>query len=104
MEITNMNEVETYTTPRGVQGRKLVNLDGLVVINLLLKPGEEVPGHKTPVNVLFQVIQGEGKLTIGEESEQVHAGDFIYSPRNIPHALEANKGSEFYVLVFKLPQ
>jgi len=103
MEIIRMSQIETFTTPKGVQGRKLVDRDGLVVMNLLLKPGEKVPSHKTPVNVLFHVVKGEGIIEVGEEKGKVQEKDLVYSPQNIPHALEASKDREFHVLVIKLP-
>jgi len=104
VKIIRMSEMETFTTPKKVQGRKLLDRDGLVVMNLLLKPGEEVPSHKTPVNVLFQIVKGEGTIEVGEEKGEVQENDLVYSPKNIPHALEANKDKEFHVLVIKLPQ
>jgi len=104
MEIIRMSEVETFTTPRGVQGRKLLDKDGLTVMNLLLKPGEKVPSHKTPVNVLFHVVKGEGSIEVGDEKGWVKENDMVYSPKNIPHALNADKDNEFQVLVIKLPR
>ena len=73
------------------------------IINLVLKPGEQVPSHKTPVDVLFQVIEGEGIVTVGEENAVVLSGDIIVSPAQIPHSLEASQGCLFSVYVMKVP-
>ncbi|HEX3012601.1 MAG TPA: cupin domain-containing protein, partial [Syntrophomonadaceae bacterium] len=67
------------------------------------EPGEQVPSHKTPVDVLFQIIDGKGTVTIGEESQVVEASDIIVSPAQIPHALEASQGCLFSVYVMKVP-
>ncbi|MBF7082942.1 hypothetical protein IT084_08135 [Desulfallas sp. Bu1-1] len=42
MEIIKIPEILTFTTPRGVIARKLLDRDGLVLMNLLLKPGEVI--------------------------------------------------------------
>lgn len=43
-----MGSVPAARTPRGVTGRKLVDIPAVHVMNLLLQPGEEVPFHVTP--------------------------------------------------------
>jgi quercetin dioxygenase-like cupin family protein len=62
-----------------------------------------VPSHKTPVDVLFQVIEGKGKVTVGTEAAIVEAGTIVVSPAQIPHALEATEGCMFSVYVMKVP-
>ena len=73
------------------------------IVNLVMEPGEKVPSHKTPVNVLFQVIEGSGSITIGEETQIVEAGNIVVSPLQVPHALEANQDCVFSVYVIKTP-
>ncbi len=72
-------------------------------MNLALEPGEKVPLHKTSVDVLFHVIDGRGSVIIGEERSEVAAGEIVISPKMIPHALEADVGDTFSVLVIKTP-
>lgn len=103
MEVVRINEVPLKATPRGIKGRHLVDLPAASIMNLVLEPGEKVPLHKTPVDVLFHVIAGEGSVTIGEETAAVAAGEIIISPKKIPHALEADVGKTFSVLVIKTP-
>ncbi len=37
---------------------------------------------------VFQVIEGEVKMTIGKEATQLKEGDLIFCPKGIPHAWE----------------
>ncbi|NPV89404.1 MAG: cupin domain-containing protein [Firmicutes bacterium] len=103
MEIVRIADIPAKGTPRGVQGRSLVDLPDVSVMNLILSAGDKVPEHVTPVDVLFHVLEGEGTVIIGEEKAKVKAGEIIISPANIPHALEADCGSNFSFLVIKTP-
>lgn len=103
MEIIRISDVPLKGTPRGIQGRSLVDLPDVSVMNLVLAPGEKVPAHVTPVDVLFHVLEGEGSVIIGEERAKVKEGEIIVSPANIPHALEADAGLRFSFLVIKTP-
>ncbi len=103
MEVIRMESVEAALTPRGVTGRKLVDIPAVHVMNLILQPGEEVPFHVTPVDVLFYVVKGQGTVLIGDESAPVGETDLVVSPKEIPHALQADRGEVFQVLVIKTP-
>src|SRR5665647_927893 len=103
MKVIKVAEVPYVQTAWGVKGKPIIDIPEVGIINLVLDPGEKVPSHKTPVDVLFQVIEGKGTVTIGEESQVVESGDIIVSPAQIPHALEANQGCLFSVYVMKVP-
>ena len=103
MKVIKVNELPYMQTGWGVKGKPIIDMPEIGIINLVLEPGEQVPSHKTPVDVLFQVIEGRGTVTIGEESQVVQLGDIIVSPAQIPHALEANQGCLFSVYVMKVP-
>ncbi len=103
MKVVKIDNVPFTQTGWGVKGKQLIDLPDVGIINLLLEPGEKVPIHKTPVDVLFQVIAGKGSVTIGEDTEVVKAGDIIISPAQIPHALAADQNSQFSFYVIKVP-
>ncbi|MGI9862239.1 cupin domain-containing protein [Moorella naiadis] len=103
MDIIRIAEQPQQVSPRGVKARAVLDLPSINIMNLTLAPGDEVPSHLTPVDVLFHVIEGEDSITIGPETARVTAGDIVVSPARIPHALEANAGTDFSVLVIKIP-
>lgn len=103
MKVIKVNELPFMQTAWGVKGKPVIDMPEIGIINLVLEPGELVPSHKTPVDVLFQVMEGKGEATIGEECQVVESGDIIVSPAQIPHALEANQGCRFSVFVMKVP-
>jgi len=53
---------------------------------ITLKPGDTnyLHAHDNAEQVYF-VMQGEGKVQVGEEMEQVKAGDVIFLPKGIQH-------------------
>lgn len=103
MEVIKLADLTYRETPWGVKGRLVLELPDVAIMNLVLEPGEKVPPHKTPVDVLFQVVEGRGSVEIGEERQEAEAGDIVVSPAKIPHALEADCGEVFSVLVYKVP-
>lgn len=103
MQVIKTDALPFMQTAWGVKGRSVLDMPAVGIINLLLEAGEQVPSHKTPVDVLFQVIEGKGTVTVGEESQSVGSGDIVVSPAQIPHALIANQSSAFSVYVIKIP-
>jgi len=103
MKVIKVNELPYMQTGWGIKGKPIIDMPEIGIINLVLEPGEQVPSHKTPVDVLFQVVEGKGTVTIGEESQVVQSSDIIVSPAQIPHALAANQGCLFSVYVMKVP-
>lgn len=103
MNVIKVPKLPVVLTPKGLKYQTVVNIPEISILHLILQPGEQVPAHRTPVNVLFQVWEGKGTITVGEEKSEVEKGDFVFSPLQIPHALEADRGSAFSVLVMKVP-
>jgi len=103
MEIVRINEIALKETPRGVSARQVIDMPHINIMNLVLGPGEEVPGHVTPVDVLFHVLEGRGTIRIGDEKAEVKAGEIIVSPAGIPHGLQVSGDGKLSVLVMKTP-
>lgn len=103
MEIVKASARPYMQTAWGVKGKPLIDLPDLGIINLLLEPGEKVPSHKTPVDVVFQILEGSGTITIGDDSQIATAGDLVISPANIAHELLADQDCPFSVYVMKVP-
>lgn len=103
MEVVRSKEVPAGLNPRGIRARKLLDKAAVQVTNLLLQPEERVEKHVTPVDVFFYVVNGQGTVEIGAETAAVQAQDIVFSPKNVPHALQAAEDAPFEVLVVKTP-
>ena len=47
---------------------------------------------------LYLVLEGEGEVTVGDDTERVNAGDVILAKEGVPHAVD-NNGAEKLVLL-----
>lgn len=103
MQVIKIDALPFMQTAWGIKGRLVLDMPAVGIINLLMEAGEQVPAHKTPVDVLFQVVEGAGTVSVGDESQVVRTGDIVVSPAQIPHALIADQGTLFSVYVIKVP-
>ncbi len=53
-----------------------------------VKSGASQKPHKHPPEQTYIILQGQGKMNVGDESRSVQKGDIIYIPSDIPHFLE----------------
>lgn len=104
MEIRNYKNLETSNNPHGVQSYKMYDKDHAVIMHLLIKAGESLKPHITPVDVAFYVLEGAPHILVGEEKIQVKEDDIIESPKDIVHCIYNDTKSDVRVLVMKLPK
>lgn len=73
-----------------IVSRTLIAEPALRVVLFGFAPGQELTEHKTPMAATIQIVAGEGRLVLGEESIDVVAGDLIYMAPNLPHSVLAH--------------
>ena len=67
------------------------------------------PGSATPLHVhtreaeAWFLLEGELTYRVGEQTVQMRAGDFIYLPRDVPHAFRTNGTGPARILVLAVP-
>jgi quercetin dioxygenase-like cupin family protein len=49
--------------------------------------GEEISSHSSDGDAMVTVLDGIGKVTIGEEVYILHKGESIIMPNHVPHAV-----------------
>jgi mannose-6-phosphate isomerase-like protein (cupin superfamily) len=104
MKTISYKEIETTKNPHGVEAKKIHDNETVQVVHMLLRPGESLKKHKTPVDVFFYILEGEGIVEIGDEKQKVNKDMLIDSPKNIPHCLYNEGSKDFRVLVVKTPK
>jgi len=87
--------------------------DGSVVSKTILKKstgnitlfafdmGEGLSEHTSPYEALVQLLDGNAEITIGETSYNLHTGQSIILPANIPHSLKANEKFKMMLTMIK---
>lgn len=74
------------------------------VLTLGLEAGQSVPAHSSASTVLMHVVEGKGRIQVGDEEREVTAGDMAVCPAHIAHGLAAAAGQRLVVLVTIAPR
>jgi quercetin dioxygenase-like cupin family protein len=104
MEITRLDETQPSKNPHGVETKKLYDHENALAVHVMLKPGEKLRRHITPVDVMFYVLEGEGVVEIGDEKQVVTKDTAIHSPAKIVHCWYNESDKPLKVLVLKTPR
>lgn len=104
MEIRNFGYENNTPNPHGIQSKKMYDREEALIMHLLLKAGEGLKPHITPVDVVFYVLEGEPTILVGEEKIKVIKDDLIESPKDIVHSIYNETDHDVRVLVMKLPK
>jgi quercetin dioxygenase-like cupin family protein len=74
------------------------------VTELLVPPGYVVPTHvHEREDELFQVLEGELTVTVGDETFVAPSGAFVFGPRGVPHQIAAGADAPARYLVLYTP-
>ena len=104
MEIRNFKNLGNFANVHEIQSTKIYDTDDALIMHLLLKAGEALKPHITPVDVAFYVLEGNPTILVGEERQQVSKDDIIDSPKDIVHCIYNDSDADVRVLVMKLPK
>ncbi len=100
----NYKTEETKENPHKVDVRQMYNDASAQIMHLTLKPGETLKPHKTPVDVVFYVLEGTPTVHVGEESQIFEQDTIIESPAHIVHYLSNESEGKARILVIKAPR
>ena len=104
MKAAKYTEFPEKDNPHKVSVRMIYDHDHGQAIVISLKRGETLKKHITPVDVMFYILEGTGKVEIGDEIKEVSKDTVIESPARIPHRLFNETSPEFRFLVLKMPK
>lgn len=63
--------------------------------------GEGLAEHSSPHEALVQLLDGVAEITIGGTLHNLHTGQSIILPANIPHSLKANEKFKMMLTMIK---
>ena len=98
MDVVNLDQVEPFTTKDGSQIRELLAHRNSVIKNQSLAEATLPPNSSTDEHYhaqteeIYYIIEGEGRMRIGTEMQEVRVGDAIAIPPGKKHKLW-NSGS-----------
>lgn len=59
------------------------------IVQFCLQPGQCVPPHTAPAEVVFHVLQGRGAIQVGDDEVEAAAGDVVGCAPEVAHGLRA---------------
>jgi len=80
---------ETKFAANGVVSRTLVRTANMRTVLFGFAEGQELTEHTSTQHALIQILSGECEFSLNGQPRALKAGDFLYMPPNLPHALKA---------------
>ena len=101
---TTIDSTTEFLNPHKVDTIKLYDKESAEIVHILLKPGQSLKPHITPVDVFFYILEGNPEIMIGEKREVCFANTLVESPKDIVHCIYNNTDSIARILVGKAPR
>ena len=80
---------EVRPPDKGILSRTLSNDDRLKVVLFGFGRGEELSEHTTSMPAVLHFLQGEAKLTLGDDTLEAKPGTWVHMPKGLRHSIQA---------------
>jgi quercetin dioxygenase-like cupin family protein len=87
-KILSLSE-ETKYAANGIVSRTLLRTVNTRTVLFGFAEGQELTEHTSTLHALIQILSGECEFSIAAGPQNLKAGDFLYLPPNLPHAIRA---------------
>ena len=104
MKITKVENTPIKEPAHKIDVRFIYDHEEAQLAHMLLKPGESLKPHITPVDVFIYVLEGDASISIGNETKVVSENAVVESPKDIVHFIANNSGKNVRLLVCKTPR
>jgi len=82
---------ETRFAPNGIVSRTLMRTANSRAVLFGFAEGQELTEHTSTQHALIQILSGECEFSLAGKPRLLKAGDLLYMPPNLPHAVRATK-------------
>lgn len=86
-----------------VQGRELYERSGTTVVHLLIEKDGVLPPVAQHEDVFMYILEGKGRITVGDESFDVEAETLVKCPIDIRHGAQNTGKDILKILMVKMP-
>jgi len=80
---------ETKFEENGIVSRTLLKTPNLRAVLFGFDEGQEMTEHTSTQYALVEILSGECEFSLAGELHELKAGDLVYMPPNLPHAIRA---------------
>jgi quercetin dioxygenase-like cupin family protein len=86
----------------GVESRALLQAEDLFLAQLRFSPNATIHEHPSPNEITVVCLEGAGFTSVDDEQAQLHEGEIVRWPPNLPHRLWT-EGSTMLALMIERP-
>src|SRR5688572_25802640 len=92
---------ETQFAPNGIVSRVLLQTPAARVVLFGFAAGQELTEHTSTSNALIQILSGACEFSLKGQPRPMRAGDALYMPPNLPHAVKATEQFSMLLTLFR---
>jgi quercetin dioxygenase-like cupin family protein len=92
---------ETQFAPNGIVSRTLMRTPTTRIVLFGFAVGQELSEHTSTQHALIQILSGQCEFSLAGKPRSLKAGDVLYMPPNLPHAVKATEQFSMLLTLFK---
>ncbi len=87
--------------PDSIISRTIYQDEQIKAVLFAFAPGQELSEHTASVPAIIHILEGEARLTLGQDTYEVQAGAWAHMPANLPHSIEAKNKTTMLLLMLR---
>jgi quercetin dioxygenase-like cupin family protein len=92
---------EVEPPEKGILSRTLFSDDRLKAVLFGFAQGEELSEHTASMPAVLHFLQGEAKLTLGDDTVEAKPGTWVHMPTGLRHSIQAKTPLAMLLLLLK---
>jgi quercetin dioxygenase-like cupin family protein len=92
---------EVQPPDKGILSRTLFSDDRLKAVGFGFAQGEKLSEHTASMPAVLHFIQGEAKLTLGDDTVETRPGTWVHMPKGLRHSNRAKTPVVMLLLLVK---
>jgi quercetin dioxygenase-like cupin family protein len=92
---------EVQPPDKGILSRTLYSDDRLKAVAFSFAQGEELSEHTASTPAVLHLLQGEAKLTLGDDTLEATPGTWVHMPAGLRHSIQAKSPVVMLLLLLK---
>ena len=92
---------EIETVPDSTVSKTLFQDERVRVVLFAFDAGQELSEHTAAVPAVVHLLEGEARITLGEEVFEARTGSWIHMPARLPHSVSAKSRVKMMLLLLR---
>jgi quercetin dioxygenase-like cupin family protein len=92
---------EAQPPDKGILSRTLFNDEKVKAVIFGFAQGEELSEHTASMPAILHFLQGEAKLTLGDDTLEAKPGTWVHMPTGMRHSIQAQTPVVMLLLLLK---